>query len=67
METLAHLTHQFLFALVCDRNVLDETREVRWSVSGQHKGVASLTEKIDEVAVVSRRNMRESATEEIYT
>lgn len=60
LEPLPHLAHQLLFALVRDGNVLDEARKVSRAVPGQHERVSRLAEKVDKVAVVARRNVRQS-------
>lgn len=60
LKSLPHLAHQLLLPLVRHSDVLDQSREMRWPISGQYKCVPGLAQEVDKVSVVSRGNVRQS-------
>ena len=58
-EALFDEEHELLLALVGDLHVLDELRELDGAVVGQQEGLARLGQKVDEVAVVARADVRQ--------
>jgi len=59
-ESFFDETDKFLLSLVSQLHVLDQLAELQGPIVGQHEGVASLEQEVDELRVVTRRDATQS-------
>lgn len=61
LKALPHLPNQLFLALIGNCNVLDQSGKVCRSIACQHERVTRFAEEVDEITIMARRNVGQSA------